>query len=132
MDSTLSAVCAATSTPAENALPSPLSTRTDTSERASISPSACANSSIIGMSMTFRGTFRRTTRATGAPISTVRRASLDSTAVPILILSVPPYQERFALQINRRLPHFPDARQRIAGAGFLGNPLLLGLDNVEQ
>jgi hypothetical protein len=69
----LSGVCAATSTPAEKALPSPLITTLEIRGCASISDRVRVNSSIIATSMTFRGELDKTMRATGAVISAAIR-----------------------------------------------------------
>jgi len=65
MDSTLSGVCAATSTPAEKFFPAPEITIVEIFERVSMPESACANSSIMGISITLRGGLLRTSRAVG-------------------------------------------------------------------
>src|SRR5580704_13272386 len=127
--STLSGVCAATSTPAEKALPAPLSTTTERSERASISPSACASSSIIAMSMTFTGGWLNTSRATGGAMFTTTRARSRSINVEAMIASVVKDSD---LQIDRRLPDLTDARQRIAGPSLLRNPFLLRANDLQQ
>src|ERR1700686_434274 len=130
---TLSGVCAATSTPAENALPSPLITITETSARASISPKHCASSSIIGILTTFNGGCRREIRATGGSASNTSEANgitvsglmVFSPCLCVSVVSSP-------LQIDRRLPHFPDGRERVARARLLRDPLFLIADDVEQ
>src|SRR5580692_81119 len=134
ISSTLPGACAATSTPAENDLPSALSTTTEISERASISARACVNSSIIGISMTFRGALRRTMLAAEELISTASRANLDSIKAVAMLRSVNLFRCRLRIdsKIYCRLADFADAGQRIARTGFLGNPLLFIGNDFQQ
>src|SRR3984957_15816695 len=133
MPSTLSGVCAATSTPAENALPSPLKTTVETSARSSISASVCANSSIIGTSITFRGARCKAIRESGGWMSTASRARLDSTEGLMLgSLGRCASVVKHGSQVDRRLPDLADRSQRIARPGLLGNPFLFVSDDFEQ
>src|SRR5579862_4895925 len=125
ISSTLSGVCAATSTPAENALPAPLRTITEMSLRASSSARDRANSSIIAMSITFSGGLRSSMRATAPSISHEVRERLASVREVVIVLGQ-------RLYVDRGFSHFADRRERIASSGLLGNPLLLGPDDLEQ
>src|SRR5579871_4213377 len=68
-------------------------------------------------------------RATGGVRSIAIRSS-DTVETPAI--STPGPQRRRFLQVNRRLSHFPNRRQRIPRTGFFRDPFLLGLDNVEK
>src|ERR1035437_245155 len=122
ISSTLSGVWAATSTPAENAVPWPLTTIMETSGRDSISASDCASSSIMGMSMMFSGGRRSTIRATEPSTSSETLPSLASMDVVVMC----------ELQVDRRLPYFADGRERVARSCLLRDPFLLVADDVEQ
>src|ERR1019366_8395396 len=87
MSRTLSGVCAAMSTPTEKARSEPAKTIVPISVRASTCSSALRSSSIIGMSMTFRGGLFSTTRATGGCSATVMR--VKPVCVPV-VMNVPP------------------------------------------
>src|SRR5215469_17672315 len=109
------------STPAEKALPSPLMTMAVTCDCDSIWARTWVNSSIIGISMTFSGGFRRVRRATASSITSEVRVSFESAATVII-----------ASHIDGRFADFTDRSKRIAGACFFGDPFLLGFDNFEQ
>src|SRR6202020_609795 len=76
----------------------------------------------MGMSMTFSGGCRSPMRATEPSISSEIRASLASVGGLAIC----------TLQVDRRLPHFANSGERIASAGFLCDPFLLVVDDVEQ
>src|SRR6202166_1321653 len=74
------------STPTENAFCEPLTIKTDMSKRALISVNASKSSSIIEISMMFKGGLLRVRRAMGALSSRAIREYLAAGCVAIVIL----------------------------------------------
>src|SRR4029077_8791901 len=98
----------------------------------SISERTCASSSIRGTSMMFRGGWRNAMRATEPAMLVVSRPSPEIVGAPLIALCSSVASMVSSSQINRRLADFSDTRQRVAGAGLLGNPLLFGFENIEE